>query len=222
MAIWNDWKGHSREKDANIQLTSQNRMPGIGCMIGTAQVFLVMEYEKIPENDRKLFDLKIEAVKYELMGDTYVVDLGINQVEVDYPDHNSFWFSSRIIDQGDLSTYYGYETLNAAQYTIKQAKVYPKTSQSIDEAKALNFKELLRQGYGYLRLASIPTTEVNSSLPLHLIGPNYEVPKLFLQPGLNPTFFLEKEGKLAYAVINGFLLYLNEASPSLPNAMIYK
>lgn len=182
----------------------------------------ITEYEKIPENDRKLFDLKIEGAKYELMGETYVVDLGINQVEVDYPDHNSFWYSSRIMDQGDLSTYYGYETLDAAQYTIKQAKAYPNTLQRIDEAKALNFKQLLRQGYGYLRLASIPGKEVNSSLPLHIIGPNYEVPKLSLQPGINPTFFLEKEGKIAYAVINGFLLNLNEASPTLPNAMIYK
>ncbi len=182
----------------------------------------IAEYEKIPENDRKLFDLKIEAAHYELMGDMYVIDLGINQIEVDYQNHNSFWYSSRIMDQGDLSTYYGYETLDATDYTLKQAKAYPKTVQSMKEANAMNFKELLRQGYGYIRMASIPGKQVNASLPLHLIGPNYEVPKLFLQPGINPTFFLEKEGTIRYAVINGFLLDLNETNPTLPNAMIYK
>ncbi len=182
----------------------------------------IAEYEKIPENDRKLFDLKIEAVHYELMGSVYVIDLGINQIEVDFPDHNSFWYSSRIMDQGDLSTYYGYETLDANEYTLKQAKAYPKTIQRMEDVKAMNFKELLRQGYGYLRLASIPGKQVNASFPLHVIGPNYEVPKMFLQPGINPTFFLEKEGTIRYAVINGFLLDLNETNPTLPNAMIYK
>lgn len=180
------------------------------------------EYEKIPENDRKLFDLKIKAAQYELMGNTYTIDLGINQVEVDYPDHNSFWYSSRIMDQGDLSTYYGYETLDAAPYTIKQAKAYPKTVQSLSEAKALNFKELLQEGYGYIRMATVPTKQVNSPFPLHLIGPNYEIPALFLQPGINPTFFLEKEGNIDYAVINGFLIPLKDGSISVPNTMIYK
>ncbi|KKO00752.1 hypothetical protein LCGC14_0121580 [marine sediment metagenome] len=96
------------------------------------------EYEKIPENDRKLFDLKITGANYNLKGNTYTIDLGINQVEVDYPDHNSFWYSSRVLDQGDLSTYYGYETLDASGYTIKQAKAYPTTLNTFEEVKALN------------------------------------------------------------------------------------
>lgn len=182
----------------------------------------IAEYEKIPENDRKLFDLKIVAANYELMGNTYVVDLGINQVEVDYPKHNSFWYSSRIIDQGDLSTFYGYETLDASAYTLKQAQAYPKTLTSLNEVKTLNFTDLLQQGYGYVRMTEIPGKPVNSSFPVHLIGPDYKVPKLVLQPGINPTFFLEKDGKIRYAVINGFLVDLEKEDINIPNGMIYK
>ncbi|WP_419211580.1 M14 metallopeptidase family protein [Maribacter sp. X9] len=182
----------------------------------------ISEYEKIPENDRKLFDLKIVAANYELRGNTYVIDLGINQVEVDYQDHNGFWYSSRILDQGDLSTYYGYQTLNASDYTIKQAKAYPKTLTTMNEVKAINFKDLLQQGYGFVRMATIPAKQVNAPFPVHLIGPNYKVPQLFLEPGINPTFFLEKDGKMAFAVINGFLVDLTSNVINIPNGMIYK
>ena len=180
------------------------------------------EYEKIPGNDRKLFDLKILRASYTLMGNTYTIDLGINQIEVDYPDHNRFWYSSRILDQGDLSTYYGYETLHADDSTIKEVKVYPKTLNTLEEVKALNFKDLLKQGYGYVRMAAIPTKHINSPFPVHLIGPKYKVPELKLEPGINPTFLLEKAGKIEYAVINGFLVNLNEGKINVPNAMIYK
>lgn len=180
------------------------------------------EYEKIPENDRKLFDLKIVNANYELMGNMYVLDLGINQIEVDIADHNSFWYSSRILDQGDLSTYYGYETLDASAYSIKQAKAYPKTLSTIEEVKALDFKQLLKQGVGYVRMVPIPGKHINSPFPVHLIGPKYKIPEFVLEPGINPTFFLEKEGTIEYAVINGFLVNLGNKNVSVPNAMIYK
>tara|TARA_R110002051_G_scaffold137916_4_gene210601 strand:- start:25844 stop:27307 length:1464 start_codon:yes stop_codon:yes gene_type:complete len=182
----------------------------------------IEEYEKIPENDRKLFDLKLTGVNYNLKGNTYTIDLGINQIEVDYPNHNSFWYSSRILDQGDLSTYYGYETLEASGYTIKQAKAYPKTYNTIDEVKALKFKDILKQGYGFVRMVKIPASTINSPFPVHLVGPTYKVPELNLEPGINPTFFLEKAGIIEYAVINGFLINLGENTISIPNAMTYK
>ena len=182
----------------------------------------IEEYEKIPENDRKLFDLKIVGANYELMGNTYTIDIGMNQIEVDYPDHNSFWYSSRILDQGDLSTYYGYETFDATGYTIKQAKVYPKTLNNFSDVENLNFNDVLKQGYGYLRLSSFPAKNINSPYPVHLIGTKYMVSELNLMPGINPTFFLEKQGVIEYAVINGFLVNLKESEIQVPNGMIFR
>jgi hypothetical protein len=182
----------------------------------------ISEYEKIPENDRKYFDLKILGATYELLGNTYTMDLGINQMEVDYEDHNSFWYSSRVIDQGDLSTYYGYETLDASAHTIKQAKVYPGILDVMSAAKDINQMELLKNGYGYLRMADISISALNSPVSFHMISKAYEVPELRLQPGVNPTFFLEKNGVLEYVVINGFLIDLKQQMPTIPNAMIYR
>ena len=156
------------------------------------------------------------------MGNTYTIDLGMNQIEVDYPDHNSFWYSSRILDQGDLSTYYGYETLDATGYTIKQAKVYPKILNNFSDIEALNFNDVLKQGYGYLRLSTFPAKNINSPYPVHLIGTKFIVPELNIMPGINPTFFLEKAGIIEYAVINGFLVNLKESEIQVPNGMIFR
>jgi hypothetical protein len=188
------------------------------------------DYEKIPENDRKLFDLKIVGATYQLMGKPYVIDLGINQLEVDYKDHNNFWYSSRILDQGDLSTYYGYETLDAAGYTIKEAKIYPEILHTIEDLDGFNFPKALREGYGYLRMNTIPRTLLNTPLPIHVVSENYRLEEFKLEPGINPTFFLEKNGKLEYAIINGFLLNLTSHESKIisdftsqkGNAMIYR
>ncbi|TLF43961.1 M14 family metallopeptidase [Maribacter aurantiacus] len=182
----------------------------------------ITEYEKIPENDRMLFDLKIVGATYNLMGDSYILDLGINQVEVDYEDHDNFWYSSRIWDQGDLSTYYGYETLDAAGHEIIPAKVYGQTVSTMAEAKKLDAKKLLSEGYGYLKVSDIPLKQLNSPIPLHLVGDNFKAPDLRLQPGINPTFFLRKDGKYTFAVINGFLIELASENITIPNAMIFR
>ncbi len=182
----------------------------------------ISEYEKIPENDRKLFDLKVKEVTYKLMGKSYKIDLGINQVEVDYEDHKDFWYSSRIWDQGDLSTYYGYETFDATGFTIREAQVYPKLISTMEALKTLDAKTILQQGFGYVRLKNIPSKALNAPFPFHIIGEKHETPKLQLKPGINPSFFLEKDGKLTHAVINGFLIDLAAENIAIPNAMLFR
>lgn len=180
------------------------------------------DYEKIPQNDRKLFDLKIENVTYELLGKDYVLDLGIHRLEVDNETHDNFYYSSRIMDQGDLSTYYGYETLNAKGYKLKAGKVFPKSFISINDISKLDIMSLLKLGYAYLKVTDIPLEAVSTKVPLHLVNTNFEQPELYMEVGINPTFFLEKDGQLTHAVINGFLIDLNSEKSNFKNAMIIR
>lgn len=190
------------------------------------------EYEKIPENDRKLFDLKIENATYELYGKEYALDIGMNRLEVDKEGKNDFWYSSRIIDQGDLSTYYGYETFDASGYTIREGKVHPDLMTSTEQFKALatDFMLFLKEGYTYVRMDNIPADMISSPLPIHIIGKRFKVPEFGIEVGINPTFLLEKDEEFKYAVVNGFLIDLNSGSKSQIfnlgktglNAMIYR
>ncbi len=180
------------------------------------------DYDKIPENDRKLFDLKLEAVTYELLGNKHILDIGINRLEVDNDAHDDFYYSSRILDQGDLSTYYGYETFKGTDYTVTEGKMYPKTLNTIKEYAKLDAMALLKQGYTYVRVKNIPSAQLQVAKPLHVISSFYEVPPLHLEVGINPTFLLKKDNKIAYAVVNGFLIDLQKDKGSFENAMIYR
>ncbi|WP_342774065.1 hypothetical protein [Muriicola soli] len=188
------------------------------------------EYEEIPENDRKLFDLKIVEVTYELLGKPYILDIGINQLEVDLEGNRDYWFSSRVIDQGDLSTYYGYKTLEAKGYQLIPGKVYPMVMADMAEIEKNKdtFTALLKQGYTYLRVKDIPEDALFSPFPLHLLSEKLVLPDFDLEAGKNPTFLLQKDGDYMFAVINGFLLDLTEGASDFSeqwarkNAMIYR
>nr|WP_282116420.1 M14 family zinc carboxypeptidase [Cellulophaga baltica] len=183
----------------------------------------IADYEKIPENDRKLFDLKIENLTYELLGKEYTLDLGIQRFENDKPNHNDFWISSSIVEQGDLSTYYGYETFDAKGYTATLGKVYPNKISSMTEFLKLDAFELLKQGYLFVSVNGIPEKIMESPLPLNITRGSYKAPaNLRLAIGVNPSFFLEKNGKIMYAVVNGYLIDLQSKATSFKNAIILK
>lgn len=183
---------------------------------------VVEAYEEIPQNDRKLFDLKIEKITYELLGKEYLLDLGIHHLEVDNATHSDFYYSSRIMDQGDLSTYYGYETFNAEGYKINPGKIYPEVFTSIKKLNKIDDTKLLAQGYAYVKVENIPLEAVSTSFPLHIIGSKYKLPEFTLGVGDNPTFFLEKNGQITHAIINGFLIDLNSEKSTFNNALIIR
>nr|WP_297788880.1 M14 family zinc carboxypeptidase [uncultured Allomuricauda sp.] len=162
----------------------------------------VEDYEKIPHNNRMLFDLKIENVTYELLGDDYILDLGIFNHEVDLENHNEFYYRSTVADQGDLSTYYAYKTFDAEGYTM----VPPKVSK-VDRIE--DPMRLLKDGVAYV-ITEKPEKSAFVHFPLILVDDTFELESFRMQPGINPTFFLKKEEKLTHAVVNGFLIDLSK------------
>jgi len=189
---------------------------------GTYKDISVKDYEKIPQNDRKLFDLKIQGTTYQFLGKDYVIDLGINRFEVDDESYSSFYNLGRIIDQGDLSTFFGYETLAGKGYSIEQGKVYPETLNSIENLSDLDIYQLLKNGYTYLRVENLPVSEEYLKTPIHLIGSEFKIPELKINVGANPTFLLRKDKQIKYAIINGFLIDLNSKENNFNNALIFR
>ncbi len=104
----------------------------------------ISKYEEIPNNDRKLFDLKLTGLTYELLGEEYILDLGINQREIQ--DENlDYFYDSYIADRGDLSTFYGYEELDASGFRLVEGKIYPETFQNLAEFQEENISEILQE-----------------------------------------------------------------------------
>lgn len=188
---------------------------------GSYKDIAITEYEKIPENDRKLFDLKIENLSYPLLGKTYKMDLGIHRNEIGIAGTNEFWYRSAISDQGDLSTYYGYDTFDASGYTVRAGKLYPTSLKNSSEFKKMDAIKLLKEGYAYVIVEAVEKSLLFSPIPLHVVGKDFKAPKnIRLNIGVNPTFFLEKNGVLTHAVINGFLIHLADEKGLFKNALI--
>lgn len=187
---------------------------------GTFESISLDEYEKIPENDRKLFDLKLENVNYELLGKTYRLDLGIHRAEIDDAKHEKFYYHSSVTDQGDLSTYYGYETLDATEYTVVPGKVHTKTMNSIADVTQLDPLSLLRKGVVYVRVNNINQEQKQLPVPLTVITKNAILPDFRINEGAAATFLLQKNGQFKYAVVNGFLINLSTGKGHFKNALV--
>lgn len=164
------------------------------------------EYFEIPNNDRKLFDLKLSGMTYELMGENYILDVGLRRNEVDHEGHHSFFYRGSIADLGDLSTFYGYRTIDAKDLKYVPAKIYPETFENIREIKAMDVLELIKQGYGYLRVKNIPVDLTYTDLPMHVLSEDH-TPDPEVVVGNNPSFFLaNKKGELQYYIYNSYLI----------------
>jgi len=100
--------------------------------------------------------------------------------------------------------------------------VYPKTLKSMDNLLDLDIYQLLKNGYTYLRVEDFPDNKKYLNAPIHLIGNGFKAPELKINVGANPTFLLKKDGKIKYAIINGFLIDLNSKQNNFNNALIFK
>ncbi len=189
---------------------------------GNYKTIAIDDYNKIPKNDRKLFDVKIRNVSYKLLNKEYKIDLGINRLEVDNKEYTNFYNVARIVDIGDLSTYYGFETLEAKDFILVKGKVYPEIIGSIKELSIEKVNELLQSGYTYVRLLELPKKHIEATFPIHLVSSDFKIPNFNLGIGMNPTFLLKRNNKVAYAMINGFLIDLSADSNTFRNALIFR
>ena len=87
--------------------------------------FSLQDYENIPQNEKALFDLKIENAQMEGSGGKYMVDLGINIDEKNNPRATNYTHTSVIEDIGDLSVFFGLKTIDAQGAILKPISQFP-------------------------------------------------------------------------------------------------
>lgn len=187
---------------------------------GTFKEYDIAQYGEIPQNDRKLYDLKLTGVNHLLEGQNFKIDLGINQAEISEED--KVYLVGRIADIGDLSTNYGYQSKELDGFDIVPAAVYPRVLPNESAMEDLNFKELHQHGYAYVRLQEISQNKRFLTFPVHVASEEAAI-NSEVELGANATFFLAKDGEIHYAIINGFLMDLSQDYGSLDlNALILR
>lgn len=181
----------------------------------------IEEYSQIPENDSKLFDLKLTGIKYNLKENKYLLDLGINYREVPGKGENKFHYQAFIADQGDLSTHYGYTTVEEESYEVVPGKIYPEVIEDVSKLKDLNLNHILEKGYTYIKVRNLPLETPIIAHPIMVVDQNFKGSTL-LAPGINPTFFLYKDDQPVLVVINGFLYNWKEGGEFNGNGLLLR
>ena len=185
------------------------------------------QYLSIPKNDRKLYDLKITNLSFSYLGLDFTVDLGIQYNEIENTNHSDFFYIGKINDIGDLSTHFGYETLDAEGYSFKVGETYPKILNDFEQFKSLDFPFLLSQGYTSVTVNNMPNEIKFTTYPMNIIDigkvvipKNNVMPKSPLGLGSNPSFLLSKNDKVVYAIINGFVYSLSDNKNNVKNGLV--
>ncbi|MEM6841526.1 MAG: M14 family zinc carboxypeptidase [Bacteroidota bacterium] len=166
------------------------------------------DYFTIPENERRLYDLVIRNAKQEKKGQEFIVDLGVNRTEIDTEDHRKFYHVSRVQNIGDLSTYFGYQELDAEGLSIEPGKIYPKVQKDLQAVANLNTQRLLKRGY-----TTVQVRDLESDLPLRStlllnVVPKGATPQTTILLGQRGDFILRQRRRAKFSVVNGVIIEL--------------
>ncbi len=181
--------------------------------------YTVEDYNSIPENDRSLFDLLLRKATYNLNGNDYIIDIGIIRDEKNTDDKRSYYFSSRIDDVGDLSTYEAYNELNCEGFTLVEGKIYDKVFDSFSDITEGIALELLKKGYTGAYCEELPENPF-VRLPINLYAAKHKKDiKFSLNSAANLLLYRDK--KLFYVIVNGFIFDLKVNKSNIINTLIF-
>ena len=185
------------------------------------------QYLDIPVNNRKLFDLKIENLTFYYLGNSYEVDVGIQHHEIENKDHSDYYTVGKVVELGDLSTYYGYETLNARGLQFKSAETYPTILKDFEEFKQLDLSGLLARGYTHVGIDNMPDEIRFTPYPMNIVSvhhmtipKNKEIPDPPLKLGSEASFLLKRNDEVIYAIINGYVYDLKNGTNKVRHSRV--
>ncbi len=176
---------------------------------GSYENYSQEDYEKIPFNNRRMYDLMIQHLQIEQFGHKMDIDIGFKRQEVNEA-HGAFSFYHKVyIDEiGDLSTRTAYEIFDASEYEVDtevEIKILDSLVELEDEDQ---IKRYLSEGYAVFQLEQRPPRSEWTNAPYYLITSQERFKNDPIKISQNPFFYLTKDGERKYLVVNGQLIPL--------------
>ncbi len=182
--------------------------------------YTVEQYESIPPNVLRLHSAIFRGVTLPWKQHEFQLDLAVNRSEINTNGATAFYERGVVSEIGDLSTFAGFEEIEATGLRVKSGKVYPDTFATHKDLEQVDVMELLRVGYTAVRVEELPEG-VWTRFPLNILGPEAMQPAgPVLRRAANLVFY--RDGVPAYAVVNGFVVDLAASEPAVGNALIYR
>lgn len=174
---------------------------------GSYQKYDPAGYEKIPFNASQLHDVMLRNVRLDHDAVPLKTDIAIRRGEVTV--ERDYFVQGRIEDIGDLDEAYGYDELDAEGWSFIPGKVYPDVFKTADQISFDNAWDLLKQGFIAVRVASKGQNRLHN-LPLVVFTQQNFTPTRQIALSGTSNFFLGSGATLRYAVVNGYLIDLEE------------
>lgn len=162
------------------------------------------QYFAIPDNGFQLMDLIINEMQVKVQDKLYPLDLAIRRRETD--SNGSYFMSGSVEDLGDMQIFFGFETLDATGLVYTEGKVYPTAFESVKDISQEKALDLLKKGFLAVKVKTGEARQLHE-LPVLVLKTTEKFSGGWMT-GATPNFFLAKDGALKYAVVNGYLIDL--------------
>jgi len=188
--------------------------------------YTVEQYEAIPPNRLRLHSIIFRNLTVPFREYAFQLDMAVNRVEVSINGATDFYKRGTVSELGDLSTFNGFEEVDATGMRVDSGMVYPDIFATEKELERVDVLTLLRSGYTAVRVEE-PSEGRYTDFPLNIIGPTARQPSGFLI-GRPANLVLRRGDEVVYAVINGFLVDVagartaGDALQDVGNALIYR
>jgi len=171
--------------------------------------YSLADYEAIPFNDEKLHDVLLRNLTIEQNGKQIGVDVAIRQNEKTIG--SDYYVEGIVEDIGDLQDFYGYRDIDVSGMQFAPAKIYMEPFASLADLEDTIVMGLLEKGYAAVIIEKAIPGEFLHRLPIRVFTKkSVEFPQQ-LALGNQADFFLRKEGKIIYAIINGYIIDLTKS-----------
>lgn len=209
--IESGWLAHDMEKEAIRKLNFTTLLSAFQMLADNSyNKFSEKDYTSIPPIDTKLFDLLIKGTN---MGESNLLaDIGINRTE-HLLEHPNYYTKAKIDDIGDLSTFFGFETIDAKGLTLAPGKTV--AIDNLEEISVVSVKRLLRQGVLFIITEDIPF-ENHVPFPINIVHPRKLKMSQEVKFDEHANFLLvDSKNKIKYIILNGFAMKPNQISISI-------
>jgi hypothetical protein len=183
--------------------------------------YTVEEYFQIPENAKYLFDVLLRDVKFRINDRFLNLDIGINYYENLYPGDRTFYYTGKIEDLGDLSTFHGIEEYILSDYEILPETIHPDVVMAKNIVN-LDVESLLKNGTMGLIVKDVKEIPEFFKFPLNIYSADKQLDFLNLQIGEAAQFRLHKGIGDQILVINGHLYDQKTNSGIIRNGVIIR
>lgn len=159
-------------------------------------------YDDLPFNGELMFDLLLKGLTYNYKGTNLKVDLGINREPVYI--NGRLYFKSRLEDFGDLSVTSGYEEVDCSGMELHLGKILDEEYEQAEDMSKKDFKAFLNEGVTHLICPKFQYDHEYVELPINIVKDKVDFePELKYEKPAN--FYITKNDKLTYTVVNGYL-----------------